>query len=108
MNPDNELAQWAGLFLARYSEETGANQTESEVVVGVSYQGITALASELLHSVDTGGVPAFVTSSLKQIALENGIVVTDQSTPNEIIDAIRSKIQAHTSEAPDASNQDST
>lgn len=66
MNPDDQLAQWAGLFLARYSEETGADQTESDVV-GILYHGITPLASELLHSVDTGGVPAFVTSSLKQI-----------------------------------------
>jgi hypothetical protein len=105
MNPDDQLAQWAGLFLARYSEETGADQTESDVV-GILYHGITPLASELLHSVDTGGVPAFVTSSLKQIALENGIVITDQSTPNQIIEAIRSKIQ--TKAEPDPLNPETT
>ena len=56
-----------------------------------AYIGITQAASELLQSIDAGGVPAFVTSSLIEIANENDITVPDHWTPNEIVAAIRAK-----------------
>ena len=59
--------------------------------LGAQYLGITPAAGDLLRVVDAGGVPAFVTSNLKQIALDTGVEVTDDCTPNEIVEAIRSK-----------------
>lgn len=58
---------------------------------GVQYTGVTPAACELLRAVDAGGVPGFVTKSLKQIARDNGIEVQIEWTPNEIVDAIRGK-----------------
>ncbi len=65
------------------------------VAISSTFQclGLTPAACELLRTVDAGGIPAFVTGNLKQIALDNGVDVTDDWTPNEIIEAIRSKAQ---------------
>lgn len=92
MSSDESLAQYAALFLQQYNEEVGAAEAIA-TTVPVQYPGITFLANELLQSVDAGGVPAFVTEQLKQIALENGITVTEQTTPNQIVAAIRLKSQ---------------
>lgn len=44
-----------------------------------------------------------MTSNLRRIARENGVEVTDQTTPNDIADGLRAKVQAtseiHASEA---------
>ena len=80
------------LFIGKFSR-TGSGQLGLAAATssGVHYIGVTAAACELLQVVDAGGVPAFVTNNLKQIAEDNGIEVTIQSTPNEIVDAIRDK-----------------
>jgi hypothetical protein len=54
---------------------------------------LTKDAENLLDSVDAGGVPAMMTYNLRRIANENGIKVTSKSTPNEIIDALRAKLE---------------
>lgn len=90
MSSDESLAQYAALFLQQFNEEVGAAEANA-ATAPVSYPGITLLANELLQSVDAGGVPAFVTEQLKQIALENGVAVTEQTTPNQIVAAIRLK-----------------
>ena len=46
-------------------------------------------AQKLLESVDDGGVPLYVTDHLKRIAEENGFEVSEQDTPNTIIEALR-------------------
>jgi len=96
MDSDEKLAQWAALFVKAYDEdETDAGLTGRPApATGVQYSGITQAAQELLQAVDSGGVPAFVTGNLKQIAEDNGIECTDESTPNEIVEAIRSKVRA--------------
>ncbi|MCK9388887.1 MAG: hypothetical protein M0Q22_10930 [Sulfuritalea sp.] len=95
MDSDEKLAQWAALFVKAYREdETDAGLTGRPApAAGVQYSGVTQAARELLQAVDAGGVPAFVTGNLKQIAEDNGIVCTDESTPNEIVEAIRSKVR---------------
>lgn len=97
MQSDDQFAQWAALFVKNCAEdETGASQALPPVAGdgGLHYAGVTQAAAELLQAVDAGGVPAFVTSQLKQIASDNGIDVTAASTPNEIVDAIRAKARA--------------
>lgn len=54
---------------------------------------LTKDAESLLDSVDAGGVPAMMTYNLRKIANENGIKVSSKSTPNEIIDALRAKLE---------------
>lgn len=90
MEPDDEkFAQWAALFVTAYNESVADNHTKEHAAP--AYIGITQAASELLQSIDAGGVPAFVTSSLIEIANENKITVSDHWTPNEIVAAIRVK-----------------
>lgn len=55
---------------------------------------VTAAALLLLDAVNRGGIPAFMTANLKQIASENGITVNEGTTPNEIIEAIHLKLIA--------------
>jgi hypothetical protein len=83
MESDDRFTQWAAHFITAYNKN---NQQVEQV-----YSGITQAASELLQSIDAGGVPAFVTSSLIEIANENDIAVPDHWTPNEIVAAIRIK-----------------
>jgi hypothetical protein len=83
--PNDQLAQWAALFLDKYSSELGSAQAPA----APAYVGVSAAASSLLQSVDAGGVPAFITAQLKSIAEDNGIAVGAGSTPNEIIAALR-------------------
>ena len=89
MEPDEKFAQWAALFVTAYDESVADNNSAEEAAP--AYIGITQAASELLQSIDAGGVPAFVTSSLIEIACENDITVPDHWTPNEIVAAIRVK-----------------
>lgn len=57
----------------------------------------TANAQALLNKIDQGnGAPAFISQSLKQIAAENGITITDSMTPNDVIAGLR-KLKAPTS-----------
>jgi predicted RNase H-like nuclease (RuvC/YqgF family) len=46
-------------------------------------------ALQLLRSVEQGGVPAFVSERLQKIAEQHGIEVTSETTPNEIVEALR-------------------
>ncbi|MFA6311212.1 MAG: hypothetical protein WCV99_02140 [Sterolibacterium sp.] len=103
MESDDEFAHWAKLFASHYSESKPRPVLGEQLAPssrGVQYTGITPAAGELLRAVDAGGVPAFVTGSLKQIAEDNGIAVGDQWTPNEIIEAIREKASIDSTERP--------
>jgi hypothetical protein len=90
MSSDDDLAQWAALFMCSYSD-TQAAPVPADVAKAINYVGLTPSAIDLLQSVDAGGVPAFVTANLIQIALDNGVEITGQHSPNEIIDLIRAK-----------------
>lgn len=91
MNSEEKLAQWAALFV---------KGQDVPVPTGAQYLGVTPAACELLRAVDAGGVPAFITANLKQVAQENGIEVTDAMTPNEIVEALRTKVDASRPEKP--------
>ncbi len=52
---------------------------------------VTPEAEELLKS---EGVPAFMTNNLKRIAKENDIEVTDKTTPDDVINQLKSKYNA--------------
>jgi hypothetical protein len=43
----------------------------------------------LLAQADAGGVPAFISQNLRRIAEENGVAVTEDMTPNAVVDALR-------------------
>jgi len=92
MASDQDFAQWAALFVNAQSEvpTTPAPPSPTPASPVISTK-VTSAANALLHSVDAGGIPAFVTSNLKQIALDNGIEINDHWTPNQIIEAIRAK-----------------
>lgn len=96
MESDGKLAQWAALFVKTCSNDAAAEApaVPPAIAEGLQYSGVTQAACELLRAVDSGGVPAFVTGNLKQIAQDNGVALSDESTPNEIVEAIRSKARA--------------
>ncbi len=50
---------------------------------------LNAEAEDILKTIEDGGVPAFMTPNLKRIAEENGVSVSDDETPNEIIARLR-------------------
>jgi hypothetical protein len=50
---------------------------------------LTPEAEEVLARADAGGVPLYTTPNLSRIAAENGVNVSAETTPNEIIDALR-------------------
>lgn len=52
---------------------------------------LTAEARALLAQADAGGVPAFITQNLRRIAVENGVTVSPDMTPNAILDALRAQ-----------------
>ena len=101
MEPDGKLVQWAALFVKACSEDNAAATPvgRPEPAAGPRYSGVTESACELLQAVDSGGVPAFVTANLRQIAQDNGVELTDDWTPNEIVDAVRSKARKISSES---------
>jgi hypothetical protein len=102
MQPDDRFANWAAAFLRTVGGDGGAAVAGqgAPATPGPGYEGITAAAGDLLRSVDAGGVPAFVTGNLRQIASDNGIEVGPGWTPNEIVDAIRAKVRDAESGGP--------
>jgi hypothetical protein len=53
---------------------------------------LTREARALLRQADEGGgVPMFVSQNLRRIAAENGVPVSEDMTPNEIVDALRNR-----------------
>lgn len=91
---NQDLGAWAAAFLRQYEQEAqrelGADAANPQAQQGLQkYAGVTAAASALLESVDAGGVPAFVTANLLQIARDNGLQVMPAWTPNDIVDALR-------------------
>lgn len=53
---------------------------------------LTREARALLAQADAGGVPAFISQNLRRIAEENGVEVTDDMTPNAIVEALRAAV----------------
>ena len=101
MQSDDRFAKWAAAFLRTVGADGGAGAGQGDAAVpGLRYEGITPAAGDLLRSVDAGGVPAFVTGNLRQIASDNGIEVGPGWTPNEIVDAIRAKVRDAEPEGP--------
>lgn len=92
---NDELAQWAASFLAMYSQ---VEPLLPEAAAPASAQDITPAARAVLRAVDAGGVPAFMTSALRNIAQENGIALSALSTPNDVVAALRARC------APSATN----
>jgi alpha-D-ribose 1-methylphosphonate 5-triphosphate synthase subunit PhnH len=89
----NELAQWAASFLAMQASDNPGNNTNS---APNNYAALTPAAQALLRSVDDGGVPTFMTTALRQIATENHIEVHTNTTPNDIVSALRARCASHT------------
>lgn len=92
------LAEWAASFVRLQAlEEQRLTQEGREGIHQAENPAsamLTPAAFLLLDAVDHGGVPAFMTSNLKQIASDNGIAVIDGMTPNEVINALRIRLQS--------------
>ena len=52
---------------------------------------LTDEAEDVLAAADRGGVPMFTSTNLARIAQENGIVVSPEMSPNDIIDELRKR-----------------
>jgi hypothetical protein len=55
---------------------------------------VTREARALLRQADDGGVPMFVSQNLRRIAEANGVDVTEDMTPNAIVEALRARAGA--------------
>ena len=54
---------------------------------------LTPEAEDLLSKADSGGVPAFMTANLIRIAEENGLSVSPNMTPNQLIAELRRMVE---------------
>jgi hypothetical protein len=68
-------------------------RTESNVTVPKT--PLTQEARDLLAKIEAGGIPMYVNSNLEKIARENGIEVTSQMKPEEVIERLKTKAIAH-------------
>ncbi len=78
------------------SEEESGTQPESEPQTQdpTEESFLTEEAREILQKIASGqSTPAFVSKSLKRVAQENGIDVTPQMTPQDIIDQLMKKLE---------------
>jgi hypothetical protein len=50
---------------------------------------LTEEAQQVVAAADRGGVPMFTSANLARIAQENGVEVSADTTPNDIIEALR-------------------
>lgn len=63
--------------------------------------GLNKEANDLLTSIDEGGAaPAFISNNLRKIAAENGVTITDQMRPEDVIGELRKR--ASTGPEPEA------
>ena len=53
--------------------------------------GLTSEAVELLEAAESGGVPMFVSQQLRRIASDNGVEVSSEMTPNQILEELRAR-----------------
>lgn len=55
------------------------------------HRPLTREARALLAQAEGGGVPAFISQNLRRIAEQNGVEITEDMTPNAIVDALRAR-----------------
>jgi len=75
------------------SSPAGARENPGELDDAEASAGalvpLTAEAQDIISKADDGGIPMFKSANLERIARENGVPVTADMTPNEIIDELR-------------------
>jgi hypothetical protein len=54
-----------------------------------AHRPLTAEALQVIAAADRGGTPMFTSANLARIARENGVELSAEMTPNEIIDELR-------------------
>jgi len=60
-------------------------------ITATARRRLTREARALLRQADQGGVPMFVSQNLRRIAQENGVDVSEDMTPNTVVDALRAR-----------------
>jgi hypothetical protein len=70
-------------------------EVQTEVSVTAPKSPLTQEAQDLLANVETGGIPLYVSPNLERIARENGLEVTPQMLPNEIVERLKAKTIAN-------------
>jgi len=64
---------------------------------GGAAPALTPEAEDMLNKLSAGGAaPSFVSKNLERIAAENGVEVTDKTTPNQIVDGLKKKKSLYT------------
>jgi hypothetical protein len=90
ISPDrpSSVARWVP-----HDEEhqRSTRRTEPSVAHPETTSGLTPEALDLLNRADDGGVPMFTSQNLRRIASENGINVSDDITPNAILEELRAR-----------------
>lgn len=69
-------------------------KTPEEVAVELKpiiVSNITPEAQDLLNSIGEGSAPTFITNNLRRIAAENNIYISEQTTPDDIINDLKDK-----------------
>jgi len=102
MGTEDSFSRWASLFVDSFNEGV-SSEGDSAPQAMPAYTGVTKAASELLQAVDLGGVPAFISSNLTEIANENGIDIPESWTPNEVVAMLRDKAVPASSEVREVS-----
>jgi hypothetical protein len=77
-----------GETIVNYAKELYPVATQKEAP-------ITQEAEDLLASIKEGSKPAFITKKLEKIAKENGIEITNKTTPDDIINELNIKKQKY-------------
>jgi hypothetical protein len=68
------------------------NDDSAGLVAFTQEADLTAEALDLLKKADNDGVPAFMTENLTRIARENGVQVSPEMTPNDVIGRLRERV----------------
>ena len=69
----------------------GAPAVTDAPTPGAIPPALTPDAMDLLAKVDAGGVPGFMSNNLRKIAAENGVAVTSNMTPKDVVNALRAR-----------------
>jgi len=71
------------------ADEPPGGRSLSPSPAGPGGSALTPEAQALVDKAAQGGVPLYMTANLARIAEENGVAVSAEMTPNQIIDELR-------------------
>jgi hypothetical protein len=91
MNVSPEALSPATLYPVRPRARPQGEDGSAKFAPTTARRHLTREARALLRQADEGGVPMFVSQNLRRIATENGVHVSEDMTPNAIVEALRTR-----------------